>query len=639
MRPRRVNLGLEETVSPWVPWGTEDQKSPQVELQISWDNALAADSTRQEIYGTLDPGIGEFRVLILLPSTDEASMIDCQLRQASFDPCESFEALSYVWGDPEFTSLINLNGIPFSITPRLEEALHHLRYQDKPRMLWVDALCIDQANNNERRYQVGLMRQIYSNCASGIVWLGADEDGVLSRAMTLLTKIEGHDIESLGYSKEPVSDRFLDENVSPEYELSGTDWGAIQELLVKNHVWRRVWIMQEISLAPRVILTSEKLTLEWSLIESLLGMGKHYTDAFHATFGHGSVSRLASDTFSTAQIIKSQRKLCLQEGDTTGTSLMDVLARFRFTESTDPRDKVFALLGLASDTLGIKADYSTDVNEVFTDAAVRIINERENLDIICQSQWQSFSNPKRRQGLPSWVPDFSWPGKGTFLFAQRAIFGSGRPKCKIPAQLKAGKMSLNGFLISPLSLYIDDFPPPIKNKYGYLNVEETWAVVLGWWNKPLVSEEQSKLGEDFFQAFWRTIAADRKRPYLQSMRRLSEGDIAEDNALICAIQDGVEEPEKLGDMHCYSMIWEMLESWRFCLTDSKHFSMIPSGSESGDIIVVLDGAKVPLVLRPVPRNDSPDASVFSVVGGAYVHGLMDGEAITGGFEERAFTIS
>ncbi|KAH6716700.1 heterokaryon incompatibility protein [Leptodontidium sp. MPI-SDFR-AT-0119] len=639
MRPRRVNLGLEETVSPWVPWGTEDQKSPQIELEISWDSGLAAGSNRQEIYGALDPSIGEFRILFLLPSTEEASIIECQLRQASFDSRESFEALSYVWGDPEFTSVIKLNGILFSITPRLEEALRHLRYQDKPRMLWVDALCIDQANNNERRYQVGLMRQIYSNCTSGILWLGADEKGVLSRAMTLLTKIEGHDIESLGYSKEPVSDRISDEGGGPEYKLSRMDWNAIQELLVRNTVWRRVWIMQEISLAPRVVLTSEKLTLEWSLIESLLGMGKHYTDAFHATFGHGSVSRLASETFSTAQIIKSQRKLCRQEGDTTGTSLLDVLARFRFTESTDPRDKVFALLGLASDTLGVRADYSMDVDAVFTDAAVRIINQRENLDIICQSQWQSFSNPKRRQGLPSWVPDFSWPGNGTFLFAQRAIFGAGRPKCKIPAQLTSGKMALNGYLISPLSLYLNNFPAPIKNQYGYLGVEEMWAALLGWWTKEYVSDEQTKLGEDSFQAFWRTIAADRKRPSLQKMQRLSDEDIAEDNTLIRAIRDGIEEPEKLGDMNCFSMIREMLESWQFCLTDSKHFSMIPAGSVSGDIIVVLDGAKVPLVLRPVPSDDSPNTTGFSVVGGAYVHGLMDGEVITGGFEERAFTIS
>ncbi|KAH7314275.1 heterokaryon incompatibility protein-domain-containing protein [Rhexocercosporidium sp. MPI-PUGE-AT-0058] len=542
-------------------------------------------------------------------------------------------------GDPEFTSVITLNDVPFSITPRLEEALRHLRYQDTPRILWVDALCIDQANNSERRYQVGLMRQIYSNCTSGILWLGSDEEGILARAMTVLTNIEGHDIESLGFDIEPGFDRGPDEDDRPEYKLHWKDWRAIQELLVKNPVWKRVWIMQELSLAPKFALTSGKAILDWSVIESLLGMDRHYTDAFHATFGHGSVSRLASDTFSTAQIIKSQRKLCREEIDTTGTTLLDVLARFRFTESTDPRDKVFALLGLASDPLGITADYSMDVDAVFTDAAVRIINKLQNLDIICQSQWQSFSNPKRRQGLPSWVPDFSWPGTGTFLFAQRAIFGAGRPVCKTPMKLTSGKMSLNGHFVSSLTMHNTTSQANLTNRFGHISVEESWAKIMQWWTKCQAVNEQTYLKEDSFQAFWRTIAADRKRPYRQHMQRLSKEDIAADNALIRAIQDGTEEHDMLGDMRCYGMILEMLSTSRFCLTDSKHFSMVPVGSETGDMLVVLDGAKVPLVLRPVPCDEPANISAFSVVGGAYVHGLMDGEAITGAFEERAFTIS
>ncbi|KAK0118337.1 hypothetical protein ONS95_012627 [Cadophora gregata] len=156
-------------------------------------------SAYQSIYGTLNSDVGEFRLLVLFPSTNDASPLECQLRTATFSDPEAYDALSYVWGEAKFTASIQLNSVPFLITPRLEEALQYLGYCDKPRVLWVDALCINQRNSNELRYQVGLMRQIYTNCKSGVVWLGPDEGGVLGRAMTLLTKMEGCDIESLGY--------------------------------------------------------------------------------------------------------------------------------------------------------------------------------------------------------------------------------------------------------------------------------------------------------------------------------------------------------------------------------------------------------------------------------------------------------
>ena len=64
--------------------------------------------------------------------------------------------------------------------------------------------------------------------------------------------------------------------------------------------------------------------------------------------------------------------------------------------------------------------------------------------------------------------------------------------------------------------------------------------------------------------------------------------------------------------------------------------MIPTMSEPGDVLVVLDGAKIPIVLRPVPGDDLEEK--FQVIGGAYVHGLMDGEGLMGDLMERGFYI-
>ncbi|PVH70582.1 HET-domain-containing protein [Cadophora sp. DSE1049] len=592
-------------------------------------------SARQSIYGTLDPEIGEFRLLVLLPSTDDTSPLECKLRQAAFSNHESYEALSYVWGEPKFTASIQLNNTPFLITPRLEETLRSLRYEDKSRVLWVDALCIDQGNNNERRYQVGLMRQIYSNCKSGIVWLGPDEGGILGRAMTLLTKIEGCDIESLGYQGNPWSFGGQNSGSKPEvlYELSQEDWDALKNILVENPIWKRVWIMQEISLAPKVFLTSEKRSLDWSIVESLLRMGRHHTDAYHLSFSHGTPNSITS-SFSTAQIIKSQRELCLKKDNKTSSSLLDVLARFRYTLATDPRDKIFGLLGLTSDGLGIITDYSLDVKAVFTDVAARLINHDQNLDLICQSQWQSFGNPERRQDLPTWVPDFTWPGKGKFLFAQRGIFSAGRADCSVPVQFdSSGNLLLRGYLISSISSDKDAFEVLTRDYHGIWRGPAEYETMIDWWTKAgFTDKEYSPTTEDSFQAFWRTIAADCRGPFVKRMVRLSTEDIAADQAALQAIQERAEQPRDPPDPDDVFG----RNDWRFCLTDSKHFSMIPVGSEPGDILAVLDGAKVPIVLRPVPDDDAPQT--FQVVGGAYVHGLMDGEANTGRLEERDFCI-
>lgn len=132
------------------------------------------------------------------------------------------------------------------------------------------------------------------------------------------------------------------------------------------------------------------------------------------------------------------------------------------------------------------------------------------------------------------------------------------------------------------------------------------------------------------------------------MARLSDEDIAADQAALQAVREKAEQARNttdedevfgrndLSDLRCYRMIIRMLKDWRFCLTDSKHFSMIPTKSEPGDILVVLDGAKVPIVLRPVQGDDLEEK--FQVIGGAYIHGLMDGEGFMGEWKERGFYI-
>lgn len=93
--------------------------------------------------------------------------------EAHLDRCAgSYEALSYVWGDTSKKTPIQVNDKTLEIGINLRGALHALRYEDKSRTLWIDAICIDQQNIKERNEQVAAMPQIYSRAMKTVIWLG-----------------------------------------------------------------------------------------------------------------------------------------------------------------------------------------------------------------------------------------------------------------------------------------------------------------------------------------------------------------------------------------------------------------------------------------------------------------------------------
>jgi hypothetical protein len=133
------------------------------------------------------PSKGEYvRLLCLLPNKCEAEPIQCKLHNYSLQKLgprtHRYEALSYVWGDPRQTLPISVDEDQFLVTVNLYAALLRLRDDSFERILWVDAICIDQKNKVEQGEQVQLMAKIYSNARCVIVWLGdkaEDTEGAL----------------------------------------------------------------------------------------------------------------------------------------------------------------------------------------------------------------------------------------------------------------------------------------------------------------------------------------------------------------------------------------------------------------------------------------------------------------------------
>jgi hypothetical protein len=141
-------------------------------------------ATAPYVYTSLDSDQEDsFRLLNLLPGVGN-SLVKCTLTHTTRSaPFQQYEALSYAWGHPSLTCEIVVNGLLLPITRNLEQALRSLRHDSSvrasARILWVDAVCINQSCISERNHQVSQMHEIYAGAETVVIWLGdasADSD-------------------------------------------------------------------------------------------------------------------------------------------------------------------------------------------------------------------------------------------------------------------------------------------------------------------------------------------------------------------------------------------------------------------------------------------------------------------------------
>ncbi|PWY85805.1 hypothetical protein BO94DRAFT_440595, partial [Aspergillus sclerotioniger CBS 115572] len=137
-------------------------------------------------------GIEPIRLVELLPSFTSRSPIECRLIEVDLSQKPDYEALSYVWGDPSRTIAICVDYCKMEVTENLWSALFRLRLKRKPKVIWADALCIDQQSTDDKRRQVQIMRDVYKTASQVIIWLGehTDSSEILHCAKELQTDEE-----------------------------------------------------------------------------------------------------------------------------------------------------------------------------------------------------------------------------------------------------------------------------------------------------------------------------------------------------------------------------------------------------------------------------------------------------------------
>jgi len=187
--------------------------------------------------------------------------VRCRIDTYGRGECPTYEALSYCWGSPDPITRIcvsdaNQEGVQHSVGDGLASALCHLRYSDKPRRIWIDALCIDQSNLDEKALQVASMDTTYKRCSQAVVWLGYASEAQFStlgvEAINVIGgQSEGLSLRALGAPRPPLPTTIGGH--PPKAYLP-----AIQRLLERPW-FTRVWVCAIVRCSGSESLTAYRL--------------------------------------------------------------------------------------------------------------------------------------------------------------------------------------------------------------------------------------------------------------------------------------------------------------------------------------------------------------------------------------------
>jgi len=183
--------------------------------------------------GRLDNAQRQIR-LLTVSEHDENGLLSCNIRTASLDDVSRpFTALSYVWGEPSITEAILVNGKTFEATTNLELALRSLRGDLNGKSLWVDAICINQQDIEERSQQVPLMRLLYSRAERVIIWLGQEDLAI----KILMKEMENFESWSLFNTRGGINDA-----AAKPRHLTLLKRTAVFAAIARRPWWERVWV-------------------------------------------------------------------------------------------------------------------------------------------------------------------------------------------------------------------------------------------------------------------------------------------------------------------------------------------------------------------------------------------------------------
>ncbi|KAG6359365.1 hypothetical protein INS49_012886 [Diaporthe citri] len=598
-------------------------------------------------------------VLVIEPGHREQP-ICCRLKVNDLASTQSiqYEALSCVWGPPGLAEAIQINHSAFAVSTALFQALLHLRRRREPRAIWIDAICINQADLAERSAQVLLMQHIYSMASGVVVWLDEVQPWGLGNLVEAAnSSLEAHNC---------------------------IHYGAVKVLsnLLRRPWWTRVWVTEELVLARDVTVCCGSQTLGWdrfcwfmdsSALLPLFPSTGIYIDEFRALRDNWRARTTISSLGDAPKATGSED--VVQPREARASDLLSLIYDFRSRRATEPRDKVFAFQGLAQgigglslasgqpidlETLLVRPDYERRSSLMSTDLARRHIRRTKSLSVMALAEWARQTSPSMPMdtGLrfrPFWT---GLPGEGDDNFSSAGnIPVQALPpepdSLTVPPDWK--HLDLDGYanyngnphkldvqVLSHLSDNVVETGPLAGGSINAL-VNSTMKVISRQ-ASTMVNSFQGRNAWDSVLPTWRRMAMEAHK---SRKSELGQATFEEEFQLSITAGEFSAEPSSASQQIGYTSSRTAEASTASAknqayiaareatcanrasfVTAGGHFGIGPPDVQVGDEVCVAIGIQVPVILRKVgsadDRDQCPqyDPNDWLFIGKAYLHQKM-----------------
>jgi hypothetical protein len=597
--------------------------------------------SQQSLYSRLDPASSEIRLVHIQPGAWDDPIL-CEMEVVSLDssPSPIYETLSYAWGDSHVTGPILLEDCVVDVKANLWAALRRLRCASKARMIWIDAICINQNDIPERNQQVMLMGKIYSRCRGVMMWL---EDSVGGNTVDTFTIEEGAKPSAAGIStpeRSQVYDAFIvihllavDSHFNDRpffYQFKGSRatetpaaarfrkaWKVLGSIM-KLPYWDRIWIVQENILPPSATVVLGSITISWfHFSKASKALMKHST-----TCCHFELAKILPETASTFtlfnRIVSGMDQLRkFKELNLPPLDLAHLLPLFFHRKATDPRDKVYGILSLIEGWSNeiwknetgrsIVPDYSpaNSPRRMFLNVTMYLLEETKNLKILT-----GHCRHRHEPDFPSWIVDWGLEpdvDKWDIDRLRMQMYELYSAASDVPFVAKL--LSNEGLKVQ--ALFVDEVSAvgPYISSSNWDSSFPTLDSVLQLGGKKRLATDEYMGGRTWADAHWRTIC----------------GNLIEEDEEFRKARPEDEEDLK-GSAIAHITVTGALSERRVFITKDGYLGLGPEGLRIGDHVFILSGSNVPFALRALDKKKTGEFQTqYQLVGDCYVHGIMNGE--------------
>lgn len=569
--------------------------------------------------------VDQIRIFTLFPG-EQSDPLHGLIWVARLDAKMNYTTVSYVWGPRSQPShALHTPVGRLTITEPLYLTLKQLRKKHRSVTLWVDAICINQDDDNEKTEQVKMLAQIFQNSVQTLGFIR--DDGESTEVVEMLMQVRAREMLCEGSAdwprNLPTCPKSWNQRGLPT--LLDPIWSKTADFF-RNDWFRRVWIIQEVVIARSMKLVCGKYTIDWEHLYSAT-----------QKIDQDIEMRIQGDELRKSwQPFLRLGDLRQYEARSSRLSILVLLETFRHCQSTKRRDRFFSLLGIAAD--GNLGDFELDYYSPF-----EIIARRFGIAL-----FRKYSGRKQgmlllyRAGLdedkpdsPSWMPDWTREKQRGLNASEnrgamfRAAWGSDE-NLKLGSDVDelttdayfvdkiefVTRSSLEPGLETQRSFFLE-VKETIENTYGHMHegdrAELLWRVPIAGAKYPKVAISGTHSLFNSWEAYWKLFelfwpTRDEETTTEQVRQKVESG-----------LFTLLEESKAYA-----SLLTDEVRGWRFVTTkDHQLCGMAPSNVREDDAVYIFSGADVPFITRPSKERPG----THRLVGQGYFHGIMDGEAL------------